>query len=348
MEKPFSPDMDVLERHLAKAGLTLDRSATPKRCAGGLANLNFELVVDKQPVILRRAPSGPLPKGAHDMAREHRVLSRLADHFALAPRSFHLCEDASVLGAPFQLIEFRQGRVFRGDDLSGLNKGEDLPAVLPGLLANAMADLHAVDPGAVGLHTLGRPAGFVPRNAARWSNAAVAMSDGTPHASLARETADLVGTQFDNWIDGDVSLLHCDIKLDNLIIADDGLRAVALLDWDMATLGDPIYDLATLLSYWTEPGDPEGMQRLRQMPTGHPGFPSRGDMAAAYGAATGRSLGTLSAMRALCQLKLAVIFLQLHARWVDGALGDTRYAEFGALGVDLLEYARDVARGTRD
>ncbi|KAJ54380.1 hypothetical protein ACMU_18305 [Actibacterium mucosum KCTC 23349] len=344
MTKPFELDTEILARYLAEQGLTLDRDVAPKRCAGGLANLNFELSVDGQRAILRRAPSGPLPKGAHDMAREHRVLSRLSAHLPLAPRSFHLCEDAAVLGAPFQLIEFRQGRVFRGDDLSAMNPGEDMAAALPGLLAGAMADLHAVDPAACGLDTLGRPAGFVPRNAARWSGAVVTMSDGTPHAGLAREAADLVQARFDGWADGDVTLLHCDIKLDNLILADDGLRAVALLDWDMATLGDPIYDLATLLSYWTEPGDPEGMQRLRQMPTGHAGFPSRDDMAAAYGRATGRSLDTLGAMRALCQLKLAVIFLQLHARWVDGALGDDRYAEFGTLGVELLEYARDVAR----
>ena len=281
------------------------------------------------------------------MAREHRVLSAVAGQFALAPRSFHLCEDPAILGAPFQLIEFRKGRVFRGDDLSGLKPGEDLASALTGLLAGAMQQLHAVDPVKCGLENLGRPKGFLGRNAARWAKATVAMADGKPHAGLAAEAAGLVSALFENWEDGETTILHCDIKLDNLIIADQGLQAVALLDWDMATLGDPLFDLATLLSYWTEPGDPEAMQRLRQMPTGRKGFPSRKAMADAYAKATGRSIDRLPAVRALCQLKLAVIFLQLHARWQDGALGDDRYAEFGTLGVDLLEYARDVARQTR-
>lgn len=346
--QPQELDLTVLARHLNGVGLQLDQSVTPRRCAGGLANLNYELVVDGQPAILRRAPSGPLPKGAHDMVREHRVLSRLSRVFDLAPRSFYLCEDADVLGAPFQLIEFRKGRVFRGDDLSALNEGEDLPSALPGILAGAMAQLHAVDPAACDLDTLGRPAGFLPRAASRWSSAAVTMAEGQPHHALAAECAKLVTDAFDGWTDGATTILHCDPKLDNLILDDAALRPVALLDWDMATLGDPMFDLATLLSYWTEPGDPPAMQQLRQMPTAHPGFPGRNDMVAAYERATGRPVDRLQPVRGLCQLKLAVIFLQLHARWLDGSLGDDRYAAFGELGVGLMEYARDVARGSRD
>lgn len=341
---PFS--LDKLSNHLRKEGFEVDPSKQPVRCAGGLANLNYRISVNGQDVILRAAPSGPLPKGAHDMAREHRVLSRLGSHFSLAPRGLYLCEDASILGAPFQLIEFRGGRVVRGDDMSVLGPDEDLAGALVEILTGGLARLHAVDPATCGLGDLGRPGGFVPRNAERWARGAEMVSEGTAHQALAHEVAGLLRRRFDNWTDGETTLLHCDFKLDNLILADDGLRPVALLDWDMATLGDPIFDLATLLSYWSEPGDPAGMQRLRQMPTSLPGFPTRMEMADAYARATGRSLATLASMRVLCQTKLAVVFLQLFARWRSGALGDERYAGFGELGVELMEYARDVARGT--
>ena len=342
---PFA--FDRLIQHLAQVGLRVDAEVIPTRCAGGLANLNYEMRVNDKPVILRRAPSGPLPKGAHDMAREHRVLSRLSEHFPLAPRSLYLCEDAQVIGAPFQVIEFRKGRVFRGDDLRLLRPGEDLQGSLTGLLADVMAGLHAIPPHVADLDGLGRHQGFMVRNANRWAEAAGKITTDTPYAGLAQETAAAVRATFEDWNDGSATILHCDMKLDNMILATDALTPVALVDWDMATLGDPMFDLATLLSYWAEPGDPEVMLRLKQMPTAHPGFPSRSDMAAAYERASGRSLSGLEPARALCQLKLGVIFLQLHARWKDGSVGDSRYAAFQDLGADLLEFARDVAMGRR-
>ncbi|WP_417728495.1 phosphotransferase family protein [Roseovarius sp.] len=345
---PEDLDWPALRRYLASKGIMLDLSEPPKRCAGGLANLNFEVIVDNQRAILRRAPHGPLPKGAHDMVREHRVLSRLPAAFPLAPRSFHLCKDPAVLGAPFQLIEFRPGRVLRGDDPGTLAPCEDLPGGLCTLFSDTMARLHSVDPNRCDLSDLSRPAGFASRNAARWSNAAIDICAGTEDAKLADEVAGQVATLFEGWNDAAPAILHCDIKLDNLILAENKLAPVALLDWDMATLGEPLFDLATLLSYWTEPGDPEVMHQLGQMPTGQPGYPSRAEMAVAYAEATGRSLDRLPQLRALCQLKLAVVFLQLHARWRDGALGDARYAGFGDLGIGLLRHARDVAAGRSD
>ncbi|WP_052261407.1 phosphotransferase family protein [Ruegeria sp. ANG-S4] len=342
---PF--DFGDLVTHLSQAKIEIDPDHLPERCSGGLANLNYRISVEGRPAILRRAPSGPLPKGAHDMKREHRVLSRLTDAFSLAPRCYYLCEDPKVIGAPFQVIEFREGRVFRGDALDQLNSGEDLSQSLTSLLAGVMAELHAVDLSTCGLADLGRHQGFMQRNAGRWAGAAETISDGTNYASLAKEAADLVRSAFETWQDGDVTLLHCDLKLDNLILADSEIKPVALLDWDMATTGDPMFDLATLLSYWSEPGDPAAMLRLRQMPTARQGFPSRSDMVAAYERQTGRSLCGLDAARALCQLKLGVVFLQLYARWKESSVGDERYASFESLGIELIEFARDVALGKR-
>lgn len=325
--------------------MTLDTDTPAARFSGGLANLNYRIFVDGSPAVLRRAPSGPLPPGAHDMAREHRVLSALSPAFPLAPNSLLLCADPAVLGAPFQILEYRAGRTVRGDDLSVLQPGEDLPGALCSLVAEPLAALHAVDPAACGLSDLGRPEGFVPRNAARWSARAKELAEGREETALAADIAAWLDRQLGGWDRSDVSLLHCDFKLDNMILHPDRLVPVGIVDWDMATRGEPLFDLATLLSYWSEPGDPECLRELGQMPTALPGFPSRRDMAEAYAAASGRPLAGLEDLYVLCLFKTAVVFLQLHARWKSGALGDDRYARFERLGWDLMTHAWDVARG---
>ena len=341
-------DPRPLAVYLAEQGLTLDLAEAATRFSGGLANLNYRISVDGKPFVLRRAPSGPLPPGAHDMAREHRVLSALSPAFPLAPDSLVLCEDPEVLGAPFQILEYRQGRTLRGDDLSVLMPDENLPSVLCDLLARPLADLHAVAPEACGLGDLGRPEGFVARNAARWSARAAEIAEGRPEAALAAEIGGWLNKKLSGWDRDAVCLLHCDFKLDNMILAPDRLAPVGIVDWDMATRGEPLFDLATLLSYWSEPGDPECLRALGQMPTALPGFPSRKDMAAAYARASGRSLDGLDELYVLCLFKLACIFLQLHARWKSGAIGDDRYARFEALGFDLMTHTWDVARGAAD
>ncbi len=343
---PFAPE--PLAAFLAPLGRTLDLDLPASRFSGGLANLNYRISIDGKPAVLRRAPSGPLPPGAHDMAREHRVLSALSPAFPLAPDSLALCEDPAVLGAPFQILEYREGRTVRGDDLSVLARGEDLPGALCDLLARPLADLHAVDPDACGLGDLGRPEGFVARNAARWSARGAELAEGRPEATLAAEIAVWLNNRLAGWDRDEVSLLHCDFKLDNMILAPDRLVPVGIVDWDMATRGDPLFDLATLLSYWSEPGDPDCLRELGQMPTALAGFPSRRDMAQAYAKASGRSLDGLDDLYVLCLFKLSAIFLQLHARWKSGAIGDDRYARFERLGFDLMTHTWDVARGAAD
>lgn len=337
-----------LKRQLAGSEYELDLSKPAKRFGGGLANINYRVVVDGRTMVLRRAPSGDLPPGAHDMVREHKVLSRLGRVFPAAPLSVLVCEDRAILGAPFQLIEYRAGRAVRGQDLSAIRGDEDLGAVLAPMMADLLANLHSVDVQACRLDDLGKPQGFVQRAVKRWAGRAVeTLADGSD-AVLAREVADYLTSYFDRWEDRPPVLLHSDFKLDNMILAENSLRPIALIDWDMATRGDPLFDLATLLSYWSEPGDPDCMIRLKQMPTALPGFPTRAEMVQAYEAASGRDLTGLKGMRVLCQVKLAVVFLQLHARWRDGSLGDERYAEFGTLGRDLLEFSRDIAHGRYD
>ena len=334
-------DWPAIARHLAGHGLDLARDSAPQRFAGGLANRNFLVHVDASPTVLRCPPSGPLPPGAHDMAREHRILSRLPDALAFVPRSLHLCEDRAVTGVPFQLLEYRPGLIIRDRLPAGMGPAE--AARLSDTLIHTLAALHHVDPASVGLDGLGRPEGFLARSAEGWQRRGLACDDPAATPLIRKLGAWLARNQAP---DGPPTLLHNDFKLDNLILAPD-LSPAALVDWDQGTRGDPLFDLATLLSYWTEAGDPPVMHQLAQMPTAAPGFPSRQVATEAYARLTGRDLSPFRFHRVLGILKLGVIFLQLHALLRRGATADPRYAAFGPLAAGLLEFALDVAAGRR-
>ncbi len=340
--RPGAEGLDIarVAQAAGAAGLAVDTGWPPRRFAGGLANRNYLIRAGGGWAVLRRPPDGPLPRGAHDMAREHRVLSRLWQALPLAPRSLFLCTDPAVIGVPFQILEYRSGVAIRGDRLDPLPETEATGRALSGLLVATLARIHAVSPAAVGLADLGRPEGFFARQAAGWLRRAEEIG-GEKAVAKARNLA--------GWLDrhapagtGPPVLLHCDFKLDNILLDPASLQPGTVVDWDMCTLGPALFDLATLLSYWTEPGDPDCMHRLAQMPTARPGFATREKAAAAYAAATGRSVEGLRPWRVLTLMKLATVFLQLHRVGQVGA--DPRYAGFGRLGEDLFDFALDVAR----
>jgi aminoglycoside phosphotransferase (APT) family kinase protein len=326
-------------RYLASVGLELDRSREIRQFAGGLANLNFLIHVDGKPTVLRRPPDGELPKGAHDMAREFQILSRLWRVLPFVPRGIHLCTQPDVLGVPFQLIEYRDGVVFRGVDLPFPDRAADLSE----MLVVTLAQLHGVDSAAVGLERLGRPEGFVGRAVEGWYRRGLRAVQGPDEQRRLEEIWGWLAAQ--KVAERRPSLLHCDFKLDNCILDPRTLQPNAVIDWDMGTRGDPLFDLATTLSYWTQADDPPCMQRLRQMPTALPGFPTRDEVVARYARLTGQDVSDYPVFRVLALLKLGVVFLQLHQRWQSGAIGDERYAEFRRLGAELLEYTHTSLRG---
>lgn len=339
-------EWDQLARYLRVQGMAFDPAQSVRQFAGGLANRNYLVVVDGQKAVLRRPPDGKLPPGAHDMAREHKILSRLADVLAFIPRSLHYCDRRDVIGVPFQLIEYRSGIVIRGDDLSPIGGRPDTPNLLCEMLVSTMAGLHSVDAKLVGLEDLGNPQGFVGRAIAGWSKRGALVTESASTQKLIKEISDWLAKQ--RFRERPAAILHCDFKLDNVILDPEDLTPRALVDWDMGTRGDPLFDLATMLSYWAEPRDPPALRNLRQMPTAHPGFWRRSEVAKRYAELTGCDLDDLLAMRVLAQLKLGVVFLQLHRQWLNGAVKNSRYSEFGALGESLLLIARDVATGGSD
>ena len=336
---PIAQDWPDLARHLAGHGHRLDPDIPARQFASGFANLNYLIEVDGAPCVLRRPPPGPLPPGAHDMVREYRVLSRLWREFPLAPRAFHLCEDSAVLGAPFFLMEYRPGLVI----------GAELPPVLIGQagrtariaddLVDALAGLHRIDPAAVDLGSLGRPEGFLARQVAGWSKRAHFAYDERPGRSIERITA---------WLEAHieperaVSLVHNDFKLENVILDAERFTPVAIIDWDMCTRGCPLYDLAVLLSYWTEPDDHPVMHALRQMPSAAPGFPPRAGILDAYARRSGIDIGDFRFYRALSVFRLAIVFRQLFNLYRRAVRTSAQYAGFEGVADGLLDLALEI------
>ena len=333
-------DRERLSRYLSDQGFNLDPDCEIRQFASGLANINYLVTIDGEPHVLRRPPDGDLPPGAHDMAREHRVLSHLSKVFPLAPDSRHLCTDTGIIGVPFQLLEYRAGMVIKGDDTSIIDGAPDTARQLGETMVATMAALHAVDASTAGLGDLGRPEGFVERAVAGWRKRAERLEPGGRMRKLV--------TEIGGWLERQktqprpAALLHCDIKLDNLILDPKTLHPVALVDWDMGTRGNPLFDLATLLSYWTEPGDPPAMHEMAQMPTAAPGFQTRDEIAQLYAQATGRDLSDLQVIRVLCLFKMATVFHQLHATYGRGEGARPPYSGFDRLALGLYQFAYDT------
>ncbi|MDQ2803156.1 MAG: phosphotransferase family protein [Pseudomonadota bacterium] len=328
--------------YLAREGLTLDRDPLPRQFAGGLANLNYLISVDGKLAVLRRPPMGELPAGSYDMGREHRILSRLPDALPFIPRSLHLCTDSAVLGAPFQILEYRPGLVIRERIPPGLAGRPEVGARLSQVLLETLAAIHAVDTAAIGLDELGRPKGFLARAVAGWRKRGLAAKeDGTER----------LHEQLGAWLeqnlvpDGPPALLHNDFKLNNMILNPGDLSAIAVVDWDQGTRGDALFDFATLLSYWVEPEDPPAMHDMAQMPADEPGFLTRRQATESYAALSGRDLSAFLFHRVLAMYKLSVIFLQLGYRFRTGATTEPRYAPLAGIGTGILEFAREVAQG---
>lgn len=244
-------DWSALSSWVARQGHVLDASAA-RQFAGGKANLNYLVALDGRPAVFRRPPAGPIAEGANDMAREWRVLSRLNAGFALAPRGLLYCDDLDVLGAPFQFLEYREGLVIGGELPAGL-PGE-APERITATLIEAMTSLHAVKPESVGLGDLGKPEGFLERQLAGWTRRAHAVwPEGLP--AIVTNLTSRLEQQIPEQ--SRVSLLHMDLKLDNMLVDRETLSPNAVIDWDMATRGCPLFDLAILTSYWMEPGGPD-------------------------------------------------------------------------------------------
>jgi len=281
---------------------------------------------------------GLIQPGANDMIRESQILLKLWKEFPLAPRCQHVCKDPAILGAPFFLMEYRPGLVIGGSIPKRL--AADVGIGLGRMMAEQLANFHAIRPKDVGLETLGNPEGFLARTLKGWTKRARVAWKGTPPFNLS---------SIIDWLeprmvpDTRATLLHNDFKLDNIILNSDSLEPVAIIDWDMGTRGDPRWDLAVMLGYWAEAGDPDVMIELDQMPTMGHNFPSREQIANLYHQFSGQNMDGFHTIRVLAVFRAAVVFRQLYIRYLHGDTLDPRFARFGESAEGLLGFANDIA-----
>jgi aminoglycoside phosphotransferase (APT) family kinase protein len=297
-----------------------------RQFGGGHANLTYLVAFDDAEYVLRRPPLGPVAPGSHDMGREFRVLSRLANAFDLAPRSYLHCEDDAVIGAPFQIMERRHGFAIRRELPPAIAADAPLQRRIGEMMVDALADLHLVDREAAGLGDLGRPDGFVARQLEGWTRRWHAAKD------QDLETMDRVCAWLGKEIPatGPVGLVHNDYKLDNMLVAeDDPARCVAILDWDMCTSGDPLTDLGYLLNQWVEADDPAQWIAVGSMPTHAGGFATRDEVIERYAARTGFDCSNVRWYYAFSIMKLVVIIQQIYIRYLRGQTRDERFANYG-------------------
>jgi aminoglycoside phosphotransferase (APT) family kinase protein len=311
----------------------------PELIAGGLSNITYRLPLPSGALILRRPPVGQLLPRAHDVAREYRVLAALFGSPVPVPEPLGFCAEPAVIGAPFYVMREVGGDVLRSRSDTGRLTAAERSAVA-GQLASTLAALHAVDPGAVGLGDFGRRGGYCARQLATWgSQWDRSRTRDLPDmirllAALARRAPE----------DSATSIVHGDYRLDNVIVGlgRGGPRIRAVLDWELATLGDPLADLGTALAYWHDEGDQErALVPVAAGVTAWPGFPGAASFAAQYAAASGRELRDLPFYLALGTMKIAVILEGVHRRYLDGQAAGPGYDAVGAA-VPVL-----AARGLR-
>lgn len=293
---------------------------------GGAANLTYRARCEgNDEWVLRRAPLGDVARGGHDMEREYTVLSRLWREFPLAPRARHFCEDASVMGKPFFVMERRTGSVVRREWPIGVADNPAVQRTIAESLVDALCDLHAVDPISVDLVDLGRPDGFVQRQIDGWSR--------RWHAAATRPVADMetAADLLSRTVPAPerTVILHNDFKLDNAMVGPDG-HLVAVFDWDMATLGDPLVDLGTLLAYWAQPGDPTYLV-FGEQAVAIGNVMTKDDVRVRYARRTGFDISNSSYFEGLALFRIAVIIEQIYARYVAGQTADERFAAFEPL-----------------
>ena len=296
---------------------------TVKQYPSGHSNLTFSLQISEQELVLRRPPFGAHIKTAHDMAREYRIFSHLHPVYGKVPRPLLFCEDESVIGVPFYIMERVSGIILRARPPQGLALTTDVMRDLSIAFVDNLAAIHAVDYVAAGLGDLGKPQGYVARQVCGWTKRyADAKTDDIPE--IERVAA---------WLaehlppESGAAMIHNDYKYDNLVLDPGDLHIRAVLDWEMATIGDPLMDLGTSLGYWVEANDSEELRALAFGPTMLPGNLTREEMVERYARVSGREVAHIQFYYVYALFKIAAIVQQIYNRYKQGYSHDSRFAK---------------------
>src|SRR5215467_3013046 len=300
----------------------------------GHSNLTYLVRMGSREVVLRRPPFGSKVRSAHDMSREFRVLSKLHQAYPVAPKALLYCDDQSILGVPFYLMEPIRGVILRRDPPLDVSLPAETAQRLSEAFLDNLARLHNLDFAAIGLGDLGKPQGYLERQVKGWiERYHNSRTDDYPEVELVSD-----------WlmrrmpVTHPTTLIHNDYKYDNVVLDPDDLtRIVGVLDWEMSTIGDPLSDLGTTLAYWVNVDDPEELQRLRWGPTNYPGSMTRAEVVQRYAQASGRGVDHMAFYLVFARFKLAVIVQQIYYRYHQGLTKDARFAGMAGVVQILLK-----------
>ncbi len=303
-----------------------------KQFPGGHSNLTYLLTVGDREVVMRRPPFGTKVKSAHDMGREHRILRALSPVYAQAPKPLAYSEDPAVMGAPFYVMERLRGVIIRKDVPEGLGIDATKLGALCRNLVDCLADLHALDYKAIGLTDMSKGDGYVERQIKGW----------TERYKKSQTDEVAVVEQVAAWLertrpaDSGATLIHNDFKFDNVVLdPKEPTRILGVLDWEMSTIGDPLMDLGTFISYWVEPTDTAMMQYFRNGPSDQPGAWNRAQLVDRYRERSGRDVKRPEFYYVFGLFKTAIVIQQIYYRYRQGLTKDERFSVFG-IGVQTL------------
>ena len=316
-------DIDSLEKYLRRALPAVKGPLVVEQFPRGFSNLTYLLRVGEEQFVLRRPPFGVNIKTAHDMSREHRILSHLSERWDKAPKPLLYCEDESIIGAPFYIMERVEGIILRPKMPEAMAPGPETMAGIANALIDTFVELHDIDYEAAGLGDLGKPEGYVERQIKGWTKRY--FNAKTDEISEMEKTA--VWLAENQPPEQGTALIHNDFKYDNLVL-DPGnwTRVMAVLDWEMATLGDPLMDLGTSIGYWINANDPEVMLQFKLSPTTLPGNPTRAEVVQQYAQQSGRDVSNIVFYYAYGMFKIAGIVQQIYYRYKKGHTKDPRFA----------------------
>lgn len=327
-------DATVIGNYLKSKLNDLQGEAVIQQFPSGASNLTYSVKFDNADFILRRPPAGHKDKSAHDMGREYRVMSALKEQYPYVPTMIDFCEDESVIGSDFYVMERLKGIILRKNFPKDLILSAAEVRALCMSFVDRLVELHKVDLKQAGLDALGKPEGYVSRQIEGWAR--------RMEAAATDDMADF--TQIVQWLrdnnPGEVGacIIHNDYRLDNVVLeADSPLNIIGVLDWEMCTVGDPLMDLGNSLAYWVEEGDSEIFKMLRMQPSNQPGMLSRQEIVDYYSQKSGIPVESFDYYLVYGYFRLAIVMQQLYYRFRKGQTKDDR---FGALNVVIDEFKK--------
>ena len=320
--------------------LPLDDQPQVLQFSGGASNLTYLLTYGDQNLVLRRPPRGLKAASAHDMGREVLIQRSLRETFGYTPNIYAYCTDEFVIGSEFYVMEFLAGEVLRANLPEGVQLSPGAAAELAGVFVDKWARLHALSVEQVGLGALNKGAGYVSRQVEGWAaRYQAALTDDVP------EAADLTDWLISNQpTDSRTCVIHNDWRFDNLVLnLETAPRLVGVLDWELATVGDPLMDLGSSLAYWVQADDDPGFRAFRRQPTDLPGMPTRQEIVRLYEQASGSPVPNWAYYEVFGLFRLAGIVQQIWFRYRRGETTNPAFANFGAATNLLIDRARKLA-----